>query len=61
MEATDREDLSEDAAHHVVPPTGGMNELLDVGQEDNMEGQVSSLVAWQQNFTYITLWISASK
>lgn len=55
MEATDRENLVEDADHHVVPPTGGVNELLDVGQEDNMEGQVSSLVAWQQNLSYLTL------
>lgn len=56
MEATDREDLVEGADHHVVPPTGGINELLDVGQEDNMEGQVK-----EQNFSYLTLWISASK
>lgn len=61
MEATDREDLVEDADHHVVPPTGGMNELLDVGHEDNMEGQVSSQVEWQQNLSHLTLWISASK
>lgn len=45
----------ENADHHVVPPTGGMNELLDVGQEENMEGQVSSLVAWQQHFSNLTL------
>lgn len=40
MAATDREELVEDADLLIAPPTGSINELLDVGHEDNMQGQV---------------------
>ena len=43
MEATD-EDLLREADLLVAPPNGDVNELLDVGQDDNMQGQVSSLL-----------------
>ncbi len=40
MEACDRGELVEDADQHVAPPNGAVNELLNVGQDDNMQGQV---------------------
>lgn len=40
MAATDREELVEDADLLIAPPIGTINELLDVGNEDNMQGQV---------------------
>lgn len=40
MEPFDTEELDVDADHLGVPQVGGMNELLNVGQDDNMEGQV---------------------
>lgn len=39
MEATEQEDHIADAGQFVAPPNGGVNELLDMG-EDNMQGQV---------------------
>lgn len=42
------EDLVEPRDHFAAPPAGGVNELLNVGQEAEMEEQVSSSVAWQQ-------------
>lgn len=39
MAATDKEELVEDA-DLIAPPTGSINELLDVGHEDSMQGQV---------------------
>lgn len=43
MEATEQEDLIADAGQFVAPPNGGMNELLNVGEEDNIQGQVRKL------------------
>lgn len=40
MEPFDTEELVVDANHLGAPPGGSMNELLNVGQDDNMEGQV---------------------
>lgn len=45
MEAADREDLVVDAGLYGVAPNNAANELLNVGQEDNMQGQVSSLLS----------------
>lgn len=36
------EDLVEDKENFAAPPTGAMNELQDVGNEDELEGQVSN-------------------
>lgn len=36
------EDLVEDKDHFAAPPTGAVNELHDVGHEDEIEGQVSN-------------------
>lgn len=44
MEAKDGEELIRDAEPMLAPPNGDLNELLDVGQDDNMQGQVSSLL-----------------
>lgn len=41
MEAADKEE--EDVDLLIAPPNGCINELLDVGQDDNIEGQVSFL------------------
>lgn len=46
MEASDREDLAVDADQSGAAPNAAINELLNVGQEDNMQGQVSSLLSW---------------
>lgn len=45
MEAADREDLVVDADLYGVAPNNAANELLNVGQEDNMQGQVSCLLS----------------
>ena len=44
MEAAGGDDAIEDATHLLrAPPAGGVNELHDVGQEDDdMQGQVGS-------------------
>lgn len=43
MAVAEAEQIVEDADEIVAPLNGGaVNELLDVGQEDNMQGQVSS-------------------
>ncbi len=42
MEAYDREEIARDADELLVPPNGPVNEMQDVGQEDNMQGQVCS-------------------
>ncbi|XP_029295873.1 protein unc-93 homolog B1 [Cottoperca gobio] len=39
MEAADREQLVRDADQLIAPPNGGINELLNVGQEDNVQDQ----------------------
>ena len=44
MEASD-EELVGVADELVEPPNGVINELLNVGQEDNMQGEVSSLLS----------------
>lgn len=44
MEATDGEKLLGERDQLLAPPNGNVNELLDVGQDDNMQGQVSSLL-----------------
>lgn len=36
------EDLVEDKDHFAAPPSGAMNELQDVGHEEEIEGQVSN-------------------
>lgn len=45
MEASDGEELVRDDEENelVPPPNGGLNELRNIGQEDNMQGQVSAL------------------
>ncbi|XP_045903416.1 protein unc-93 homolog B1 [Micropterus dolomieu] len=50
MEAADEEDLLRDANHLVAPPIGGRNELLDVGQEDNMQGQMEEFLGPQAEY-----------
>lgn len=50
MEAADEEDLVRDANHLVAPPIGGRNELLDVGQEDNMQGQMEEFLGPQAEY-----------
>uniref|UniRef100_A0AAQ5XJU9 Unc-93 homolog B1, TLR signaling regulator n=1 Tax=Amphiprion ocellaris TaxID=80972 RepID=A0AAQ5XJU9_AMPOC len=50
MEATDGEDLIRDADPLIVPPNGGMNELLNVGQEDNMQGQMDEFLGPQAEY-----------
>lgn len=50
MEASDEEDLVRDANHLVAPPIGGRNELLDVGQEDNMQGQMEEFLGPQAEY-----------
>uniref|UniRef100_A0A8D3AY18 Unc-93 homolog B1, TLR signaling regulator n=1 Tax=Scophthalmus maximus TaxID=52904 RepID=A0A8D3AY18_SCOMX len=43
MEATDIEEHGEDADFE-APPNGGMNELLHVGQEENIQGQMEEFL-----------------
>ncbi|XP_067440275.1 protein unc-93 homolog B1 [Thunnus thynnus] len=45
MEATEQEELLGEADHLVAPPNGDLNELLDVGQDDNMHGQMEEFLA----------------
>ncbi|XP_042254189.1 protein unc-93 homolog B1 [Thunnus albacares] len=45
MEATEQEELLREADHLVAPPNGDLNELLDVGQDDNMHGQMEEFLA----------------
>lgn len=48
------EDLVEHKDHFAAPPTGAINELHDVGNEDEIEDQVSngSKVALIQNYLH---------
>ncbi|XP_056227369.1 protein unc-93 homolog B1 [Seriola aureovittata] len=50
MEATDGEEQMRDADHLLAPPNGGMNELLNVGQEDNMQGQMEEFLGPQAEY-----------
>lgn len=47
------EDLVEDTDHFAAPPAGGVNELQDVGNEDEMEDQVSGMAT--KNFNSLSL------
>lgn len=56
MEAADREDLVVDADLYGVAPNNAANELLNVGQEDNMQGQVSSLLSCAGKKNNLWIW-----
>ncbi|XP_074484863.1 protein unc-93 homolog B1 [Sebastes fasciatus] len=49
MEASDQEDLVREA-DQLAPPNGVINELLDVGQEDNMQGQMEEFLGPQAEY-----------
>uniref|UniRef100_A0A8C8DUW9 Unc-93 homolog B1, TLR signaling regulator n=1 Tax=Oryzias sinensis TaxID=183150 RepID=A0A8C8DUW9_9TELE len=49
MEATEQEDHIADAGEFVAPPNGGVNELLDMG-EDNMQGQMEEFLGPQAQY-----------
>ncbi|XP_034544257.1 protein unc-93 homolog B1 [Notolabrus celidotus] len=48
MEADDDELLLTDAEQPAAPPNGGLNELLNVGQDADMQGQVEEFLAAPQ-------------
>nr|XP_046259510.1 protein unc-93 homolog B1 [Scatophagus argus] len=50
MEASDREKLTVDADNPVAPPIGAINELPNVGQEDNMQGQMEEFLGPQAEY-----------
>ncbi|XP_037546371.1 protein unc-93 homolog B1 [Nematolebias whitei] len=51
MEVAEAEQIVEDADEIVAPPNGGaVNELLDVGQEDNMQGQMEEFLGPQAQY-----------
>ncbi|XP_008293371.1 protein unc-93 homolog B1 [Stegastes partitus] len=50
MEATDGEDLIRDSDQLIPPPNGGMNELLNVGQEDSIQGQMDEFLGPQAEY-----------
>ncbi|KAG7214490.1 hypothetical protein INR49_023002 [Caranx melampygus] len=50
MEATDGEEQIRDGDHLVAPPNGGINELLNVGQEDNMQGEMEEFLGPQAEY-----------
>uniref|UniRef100_A0A3Q2QQV2 Unc-93 homolog B1, TLR signaling regulator n=1 Tax=Fundulus heteroclitus TaxID=8078 RepID=A0A3Q2QQV2_FUNHE len=50
MEATEGEQPIEDADQIVAPPNGGVNELLDVGQEENIEGEMEEFLGPQAQY-----------
>lgn len=51
MEACDREELAEDAdRQYAAPPNGIANELLHVGEEDNMQGQMEEFLGPQAEY-----------
>ncbi|XP_044045600.1 protein unc-93 homolog B1 [Siniperca chuatsi] len=50
MEASDEEELVRDADQLVAPPNGGVNELLDVGQEDHMQGEMEEFLGPQAEY-----------
>ncbi|GAA6230329.1 protein unc-93 homolog B1-like [Lates japonicus] len=51
MEASDGEEHIRDADRVVPPPNGGMNELLNVGQEDNIQGQMEEFLGPQAEYS----------
>ncbi|XP_047221576.1 protein unc-93 homolog B1 [Girardinichthys multiradiatus] len=50
MEATQGERFIEDADQIVAPPNGGVNELHNVGQEDNMQGDMEEFLGPQAQY-----------
>ncbi|XP_015251676.1 PREDICTED: protein unc-93 homolog B1 [Cyprinodon variegatus] len=50
MEGTEEDQLIEEAEHIVAPPNGGVNELHDVGQEDNMQGEMEEFLGPQAQY-----------
>ncbi|KAJ0033378.1 hypothetical protein NQD34_000485 [Periophthalmus magnuspinnatus] len=50
MEATDGEELVREAGEHAAPPNGIINEMLDVGQEDNMQEQMEEFLGPQPEY-----------
>ncbi|XP_070712360.1 protein unc-93 homolog B1 [Pempheris klunzingeri] len=52
MEASSTEDLvrEDDDDELITPPGGGLNELLNVGQEDNMQGQMEEFLGPQAEY-----------
>ncbi|XP_041839560.1 protein unc-93 homolog B1 [Melanotaenia boesemani] len=49
MDATD-EDLIGDAGQHAAPPNGGAAELLNVGQEEDIQGQMEEFLGPQAQY-----------
>lgn len=50
MEAAHQEDVVGDVDQFVAPPNGGINELLNVGQEDNTQGQMEEFLSPQAEY-----------
>ncbi|XP_070827001.1 protein unc-93 homolog B1 [Chaetodon trifascialis] len=50
MEAFDREDIIEDADRLLPHPNGPLNELLNVGQEGNIQGQMEEFLGPQAEY-----------
>ncbi|CAN9509891.1 unnamed protein product [Ophioblennius macclurei] len=50
MEATGREELLDEAEQAMAPPNGDMKELLNVGQEDNLQGQMGEFLDPQAEY-----------
>ncbi|KAM6941720.1 protein unc-93 homolog B1 isoform 1-T2 [Lycodopsis pacificus] len=50
MDASDQENLVGDADQPVAPPNGIINELLNVGQEGNMQGQMEEFLGPQAEY-----------
>ncbi|KAK9539629.1 hypothetical protein VZT92_002133 [Zoarces viviparus] len=50
MDASDQEELVGDADQPVAPPNGVINELLNVGQEGNMQGQMEEFLGPQAEY-----------
>ncbi|KAL7404327.1 hypothetical protein ABVT39_013174 [Epinephelus coioides] len=50
MEAAHQEDVVGDVDRFVAPPNGGINELLNVGQEDNTQGQMEEFLSPQAEY-----------
>ncbi|XP_056266116.1 protein unc-93 homolog B1 [Pseudoliparis swirei] len=50
MDAADQEALVEDADQPLAPHNGVINELLDVGREDNMQGQMEEFLGPQAEY-----------
>ncbi|XP_068445548.1 protein unc-93 homolog B1 [Clinocottus analis] len=50
MDASDQEDLIGDVDHPKAPPNGVINELLNVGAQDNMQGQMEEFLGPQAEY-----------